>query len=467
MCAGRPNPLVMQTSPSAGQSMLTTCRRFIPATALFFIVSCGDSTSPRGSGHFEVLQNSPDRAAPGLFLLDTMRVRLVDSEGRPLAGRAVSWAVRQGGGSVIPIQQQTGADGIAEARWSMGSPGVNELEAMTSEDSTITFLTTAEAFRVDQLDSDYGLGCGLVQGDVWCWGQDSWVESDPVSEQPSDVFDQDYNAPGLALGGQQIVRLAVSWPGGCGINGAGTVQCFASGNPAFTALPAVPAMRDLASGEGAFCGIAAADSTAWCWNFMTGVGSSLPASPTFVDLSVSIGNSGLSMYGCGRLVDSTAVCWGDGPRGNGSLAPSDTIAAVSGGMHFAEISVGWDFACGRLAIGEVWCWGQNDHGQLGSVGQPSAVPVLVTTGVTRLVTSNRTGMAIKNGGVVRWGADQFGAALGSLSSLAGVPVVDFAANDVSCVHLVDGQVYCFDELWFSSSSFDVDRYSPVQPVVIP
>jgi hypothetical protein len=57
--------------------------------------------------------------------------------------------------------------------------------------------------------------------------------------------------------------------------------------------------------------------------------------------------------------------------------------------------------------------------------------------------------------------------MGPVQSLAALPVIDFAQSDVSCVRLADGQVYCFDEIWFSSSSFDVDRYSPVQPVVIP
>lgn len=436
---------------------------------LFWIGGCSDATSPPAVGHFEVVQGPPARAAPGLFLLDTMRVHLVDSRGRPLAGRAVTWVVRQGGGSVVPIQDETDADGIAESRWSLGATaGLNEIEVRTLEDSAVTFQTTGEAFRVDRLDSRYGMACGLVQGDAWCWGQYTWVRSDPVSEQPSDPFEQDFNAPGLALAGQNLTDLAVGFPGGCGLNSAGTVQCFGPSTDPFEAFPAVPAMRHLAGSESStFCGVAVADSTAWCWSFITGVGAQLIGSPAFLEIKVAIGSSGLNLFGCGRLVDSTAVCWGDGPPGNGAFTPSDTAVAVSGGLHFAELSVGVDFACGILANGELWCWGQNGQGQLGSPGPASAVPVLVTTGVTRLAAEVRTGMAIRNGMVVRWGADQLGGPLGALPSLAGVPVVDFSASDISCVHLVDQQVYCFDELWFSSSSFDVDRYSPVQPVLEP
>lgn len=428
--------------------------------------ACNDVAAPRGPGHFTVVQGPPAVGAPGLTLIDTIRVRLADKDGA-LRSEAVTWTVKQGGGTVVPLQSTTDASGMVAARWTLGSQaGLNELEARTLDDSVATFQTIGEAFRVDRLDSRYGLGCGLVQGDVWCWGQYSWVRSDPVSEQPSDPFEQDFNAPGLALAGQNFTDLAVGFPGGCAVNSAGTVQCFGPSTDPFEAFPAVPAMRQLASTESSrFCGLAIADSSAWCWNFFTGVGAQLTSSPALLDIEVAIGSSGLNLFGCGRLVDSTAVCWGDGPPGNGAFTPSDTAVAVSGGLHFTELSVGVDFACGALANGELYCWGQNAEGQLGSPGPASAIPVLVTTGVTRLAAAYRTGMAIRNGSVVRWGANQLGGPLGALPSLAGVPVIDFAASDISCVHLADQQVYCFDELWFSSSSFDVDRYSPVQPVL--
>ncbi|MEP7325770.1 MAG: hypothetical protein ABI836_07475 [Gemmatimonadota bacterium] len=446
-----------------------TTSRYILALILLAVGGCSDTTSPPIVGHFEVVQGPPDRAAPGLFLLDTMRVRLVDNQGRPLADRLVTWVVRQGGGSVIPIENQTDASGIAESRWSLGSSaGLNEIEVRTLEDTSVTFQTTGEAFRVDRLDSSHGLGCGLVQGDVWCWGYDSWVRSDPVSEQPSDPFTQDFNAPGLALGGQNLTQLVVGWPGGCGLNAAGTVHCFGPSTTPFAALPAVPPLRRLAANQGyRFCGVAIGDSTAWCWSFFTGVGAQVTGSPAFLDIETAIGSSGTNLFSCGRLVDSTAACWGDGPPGNGSFTPSDTAVAVSGALHFAGLSVGTDFACGYLANGELWCWGQNDQGQLGGPGAPSAVPVLVTNGVTRLATEFRTGMAIRNGTVIRWGSSELGGPVATLLSLAGVQVVDFSASDISCVHLADRQVYCFDELWFQSSSFDVDRYSPVQPVTAP
>ncbi len=449
--------------------MPTLSRSILPALTSLLLVACNDPSASRLPGDFEILQGPPLRAAPGLFLFDTLTVRLVDQQGLPIGGHAVAWVVRQGGGSVVPLQDETDADGRARARWSLGSTsGVNQLEVRTIDGAVaVTFQITGEAFRVDQLDSEYGLACGLLQGDAWCWGQDSWVESERVSDQPSDIFVQDFNAPGLALAGQQLVALAVGWPGGCAIDLAGLVRCFAPGSPPYSATPSVPVMRQLAAEQSAFCGVTVADSTAWCWNFMTGTGSQVPGSPAFLDIDVSTGNSGLATYGCGRRVDSTAVCWGDGPRGNGSLVPSDTIAPVSGGRRFAQVSVGWDFACGRLDNGELWCWGQNDLGQLGSPGQPSAVPVLVTTGVTLVAAADRTGIAIRNGSVVRWGADQFGSALGSHPGLTGMPVTDFAESDISCARLADRQVYCYDELWFVSSSFDVDRYSPVQPVVVP
>ncbi len=61
-----------------------TTSRYILALILLAVGGCSDTTSPPIVGHFEVVQGPPDRAAPGLFLLDTMRVRLVDNQGRPL-----------------------------------------------------------------------------------------------------------------------------------------------------------------------------------------------------------------------------------------------------------------------------------------------------------------------------------------------------------------------------------------------
>jgi hypothetical protein len=375
------------------------------------------------------------------------------------------WVAQQGGGTVLSLQSVTNAAGLSEAKWTLGpTAGLNVLEARHAEDSAVVFQTQGEAFKVDLLDSNYGLACGLTQGDLWCWGQDSWVSSPPVSEGPSNPFGLTALAPGLVSQGQGFTELAVGFSSVCAMDGNRTVHCFGPLGMSVTPLPAVPAMRHIAGGDGYdFCGLSEADSTAWCWNVATAAAAAVPSSPAFVDLEMD--NLG-SLTACGRLVDLTASCWGAGPLGNGSFTSSATPVAVSGGLKFAELAVGRDFSCGRKADGDVWCWGRNADRQLGIAGPDSPVPVLAATQVSRIAAAIYTVIAIRLGSVVRWGyfGNGVGNPLTTLTSLSGLPVVDFAANDISCARLVDGQAYCFNEIFFNTSTIDIDDYSPIQPV---
>ena len=79
-------------------------------------------------------------------------------------------------------------------------------------------------------------------------------------------------------------------------------------------------------------------------------------------------------------------------------------------------------------------------------------------------------LVIRFGTVERWGyfgVNGGGNPMTPLASVSHLPVSDLASNDTSCLRLVDGQVYCFDEIWVNSSTVDIDRYAPVQPVVTP
>lgn len=435
------------------------------------IAGCNDPAEPLSATHIEIVQAPPPLGAPGFPLVDTLRVRLLDEEDVPQANRPITWVVTQGGGTVTALGTVTDANGIASARWTLGSSiGINRLEARTEDDSVQAFQTNAEAFRVDRLDSNYGLACGLTQGDLWCWGDGSWVSTPGVSEIPANPFGFYTAAPGLVSQGQGFTEVAVGFPGACALDATQIVRCFGPASPIVAPVPTIPLMRHIAGATNTdFCGLAMSDSTAWCWDLISGVGSVVPSSPALVDLEMDNSLGGATLTACGRLVDSTAVCWGAGPLGDGTFNASVTPVAVSGGHKFAELAVGRNFACGRKANGDVWCWGRNDDGQLGSTGSDSPVPVLAATGVTRIAATLQTVMANRLGSIVRWG--YFGNSTGNpvtvLPSVAGLAVADFAANDISCLRLSDGQAYCFDEMFIEASGIDIDIYSPVQPVVEP
>ena len=82
------------------------------------------------------------------------------------------------------------------------------------------------------------------------------------------------------------------------------------------------------------------------------------------------GITGGNGYGCGWASDGTGYCWGDiynwyeGVLGTGSAPPSQTPAAIAGGLSFTSIAAGEAHTCG-VAGGEVYCWGLLGHGVIG------------------------------------------------------------------------------------------------------
>ena len=93
----------------------------------------------------------------------------------------MTWVVTKGEGSVVELSATTDADGISAALWTLGDrSGLNELRVSTLDDAFLTFQALGEAFRVDRLSSGFGMGCGLVTGAVWCWGENFWAGTPPV-----------------------------------------------------------------------------------------------------------------------------------------------------------------------------------------------------------------------------------------------------------------------------------------------
>jgi hypothetical protein len=84
------------------------------------------------------------RGEPGQQLGEPLVVRLVDDDGNGIPGRAVSWIVGTGGGSVSAATSNTGSNGEAETRWTLGSsPGLNTLNAVVSGVGIVGFRATA------------------------------------------------------------------------------------------------------------------------------------------------------------------------------------------------------------------------------------------------------------------------------------------------------------------------------------
>ncbi len=91
------------------------------------------------------LAGDAQTATVGAAVTTQLRVRVQDRLGNAMAGRAVTFAVTAGGGTVTPTAAQSGADGSATASWVLGTvPGAQAVTATTAGvTDAATFTATA------------------------------------------------------------------------------------------------------------------------------------------------------------------------------------------------------------------------------------------------------------------------------------------------------------------------------------
>ena len=82
----------------------------------------------------------------GAPLADSLVVRLEDNSGNGVGGKAISWVVATGGGSVSPVNVTTNVNGLAKTRWTLGATaGSNLVSAVFSGLPSVQFVATAGA----------------------------------------------------------------------------------------------------------------------------------------------------------------------------------------------------------------------------------------------------------------------------------------------------------------------------------
>jgi hypothetical protein len=431
------------------------------------LAGCSDPSSSVGNDAVEITQPPPAAAVPGWPLHDTIQIRLVNEAGEGKGGVSVSWSVAQGGGTVTPLAATTGADGSASALWTLGPvPGVNQVR-VDGGGLSASLLTIGRAFQAERVDAGYALGCGLVAGALWCWGNDSWVHSPPASDRPDPFGYAPATSPGLVDDSHGFIDLAVSDNSVCALDLHASAWCADAEHPGLAMVPGLPAVRFLTrapGGNGRYCGLAVSDSTAWCWADASSP-EAVAGSSGLLFMRVGFDDGGV--FACGLRTDGGAVCWGAGPLGDGTTAASATPVAVSGDLQFTDLAAGDGFACGLTSEGDVFCWGKD--WQNGLAGPPDVlVPTLALSDADQIAASENFVVALKDGRVIAWQGAGFDTepvpGLTDISGLDGRAAASFALNSNSCLQLDDGQVYCWDEMWDQSSSLRYGVYTAVQPV---
>ena len=106
--------------------------------------SSGPPTSSNDAANLRVHTGNGQGANAGSAVAQPLAVRVTDANDAPVAGVAVTFVVRSGGGTLTGGAARTGDDGIATAgTWTLGaSLGANTVDATVTGLPTVTFTAT-------------------------------------------------------------------------------------------------------------------------------------------------------------------------------------------------------------------------------------------------------------------------------------------------------------------------------------
>jgi alpha-tubulin suppressor-like RCC1 family protein len=263
--------------------------------------------------------------------------------------------------------------------------------------------------------------CGVTAtGAAYCWGRSDAGELGADSATLAASCRSPYlcSSPVPVAGGHSFVSVSAGNALTCGIATTGVTYCWgandvgqlgigtAAGPSLCSASPGGPmaacsrvpvaivgglTFTTVAAADSSACGLTLAGA-AYCWGYNGGLlgtavllgsvaAAPVPAGGGLTFASLSTG----SQYACGVTETGTAFCWGIGDNdvfGSGTtIHNSATPVQVAGGHAFTSLSAatGWgDHTCGLTTDGTAYCWGANVEGQLGNGStNSSTVPVKV------------------------------------------------------------------------------------------
>lgn len=158
-------------------------KRFI--LLYFLILACSESQAPPPvSPLLSITRGNDQSDTVGKELPVPIEARLSDAgSGTPLPGRVVNWLVVAGGGTVFASATQTGSDGIAAQRWTLGgTAGEQRLVARWIDPETGQAVTidTAKAVAMAGiaaiLEVNFGPNGNPAGGNVWAVNDTVLVE---------------------------------------------------------------------------------------------------------------------------------------------------------------------------------------------------------------------------------------------------------------------------------------------------
>jgi alpha-tubulin suppressor-like RCC1 family protein len=349
-------------------------------------------------------------------LVQDFVVRVEDQAGAPLAGATVTWSVTAGGGSISPTTDVSDANGLSQARLTLGATaGTNTAQAVIQGINPVIFTATANtdggggpppatpgAFRT--IDAGSYHTCAITTTELpFCWGFNQDGELGNGTTTGTMV-------PAPVSGGLNFRQVSGGKYHSCAVTLSGDGYCWGSNlvgqlGQKVDLHSSTPVLNqkaitfaNLSVGREHSCGVSLSGD-AFCWGsnsanqlgFVTNTYSVDTAGFVFTNAAFTRIAAG-GLHNCGLTTVGTTLCWGandQGQRGDGTtLNPAlDTVSskltAVAGGVVFDSITAGYKHTCGLDAGGVAYCWGDNNFGQLGNgTTTRSLTPVPVAGGIT-------------------------------------------------------------------------------------
>lgn len=369
-------------------------------------------------------------ASADLGLGDSLRLAAtpLDSAGRPIAGRPVSWR------SSDTTRASVSSTGLVRAL----APGAVTISATVDGASGSAAITVKLRFRSVSAGRDFT--CGVTPaGTAFCWGRN-------VAGALGDGTAADRLEPvAVAMpAGARFDSVSAGQDHACAVTPEGAVYCW-GGNafgqlgtgdlvdrpaPAPVRAPSGVRFTNVSAAAQFSCARATTD-VVYCWglNQTSQLGNAQnagTANPNPLPLQVAGGPFGsvsatqghACAIGTGGGFQGLVFCWGANEsgqlgRGGGTDPGTSVPAPIQGFARYLSVSAGFRFTCGVQVDDSGWCWGLNSSGELGTAtaGTVETAPVQVNPSVRFASISAGQALAcgVDLGGAgYCWGSNQFG-----------------------------------------------------------
>jgi alpha-tubulin suppressor-like RCC1 family protein len=435
-------------------------------------IGCASDHNPTGvhtappPAAIVILAGNNQQGTAGLPLRDSIRIKVTDSTGRPVAHVTTTWVATDS--AVIRTVGVTDSNGVVAAQWSLGARlGSTSITVVVANVTPVTVTAvaylfpggiTAGADHTCAIDINHvaycwgnnGSGelgdgttvtrgapmvvsgaitwsiivaagdytCGVsTGGSAYCWGDNTHGALGTGSTT-------DATAPAPVSGGASFLSLAANSSHTCGLTSAGVAYCWGDntwgelGDGTTTMRPSPMAVATtlrfsaLIAGTEHTCGLATTGAL-YCWGALydwgadstdVGTTATTPVLALSAPVPAALTSDDFSL--CGLAAGGVAECWGSGQNGQLGLnyrTYASGPAPVWGGLAFASLSNGEVSTCGITVAGAAYCWGYNAYG---GVGDGTTVQRSVPSAVTSTVAFT----AITVGFLHTCGIGPFGAA---------------------------------------------------------